>query len=140
VDNTRTPCATPISGVVSFAFHTAALIQTDLLRSTQLIFHPLPRNTILLCISHRTIFRSICTAHLPFWIRCNRRTFTQHSRSWWGSPCTSSSEVVEGDWRALPTSIAISISFIILATLIHHLAFAISLHRSISTFSPSPHD
>ena len=63
--HTRTHCATPISGVVSFAFHTAALIQTDLLRSAQLIFHPSPSNAILLCISHRTIFCSICTPHLP---------------------------------------------------------------------------
>jgi len=51
----------------SFPLHsyTAALIQTDLLRSAQPISHPLPRNAILLCISHRTIFRSICTPHFP---------------------------------------------------------------------------
>jgi len=45
--------------------------------------------------------------------------------------------VVEGDRRVSYASISITISFIILATLTHHLAFAISLHRSI--FPPPPH-
>ena len=100
-----------------------------LLRSPQLC--STPRNPTLLCISRRIIFRSICTPHLlhAFGPAAIGRHLS-HRRC-----------CIRGGRRRLVclthTSIAITISFIILPTLTHHLAFAICLHRSISMFPRS---
>ena len=108
------------------------------------MFHPF-RNPILLCISRRIIFRSICTPPLPlaFGPATTGGQSSPHLRNHEAPlvpPHQPHCAVVEGDWHVPHMGIPITISFIILATPTHNLASAISLHRSIPTFPPSSHD